>query len=133
MTSFQLLAAETENPLLKEKLTELLDDIQGGSSMSEAMNRQPLLFSKFFVSMVKSGEESGKLDEVFDYLASYLERNYEVNSKARGALIYPIFVLVAFLGVMILMLTIVIPKLSTILEETGQVLPIYTRIIIGTQ
>ena len=131
LTSIQLLSSETDNPALREKLTELLDDIQGGASISEAMNKQPAVFSKFFVSMVRSGEESGKLDEVFSYLAGYLERNYELASKAKSALIYPIFVVVAFIGVMILMLTVVIPKLSVILKETGQELPIYTRIIIG--
>jgi len=131
LTSLQLLAAETENPALREKLTELLDDIQGGASISEAMNRHPAVFSKFFVSMVRSGEESGKLDEVFSYLAAYLERNFELASKAKSALVYPIFVVVAFIGVMILMMTVVIPKLSIILKETGQELPIYTKIIIG--
>ncbi len=131
LSSLQLLASETENPALREKMMGLLTDIQGGASMSDAMSRQPSVFSKFFVSMVRSGEESGKLDEVFSYLASYLERSYEIASKARSALVYPIFVIVAFIGVMILMLTVVIPKLSVILTETGQTLPIYTRIIIG--
>ena len=131
LTSLKLLAGETENPALREKMGELLDDIQGGSSISEAMSKQPDVFSKFFVNMVRSGEESGKLDEVFSYLASYLERNYELASKARSALIYPIFVLVAFFGVLVLMLTVVIPKLSAILKETGQELPIYTKAIIA--
>ena len=133
ITSFRLLSAETDNLALREKLTELLDDIQGGASISDAMSRQPAVFSKFFVSMVRSGEESGKLDEVFSYLAAYLERNYELTSKAKSALIYPAFVVMAFIGVLILMLTVVIPKLSVILEETGQELPIYTKAIIGCQ
>ena len=131
LTSLNLLAGETENPALREKMSVLLDDIQGGSSISEAMSKQPDVFSKFFVNMVRSGEESGKLDEVFSYLASYLERNYELASKARSALIYPIFVLVAFFGVLVLMLTVIIPKLSVILKETGQELPIYTKAIIA--
>ncbi len=131
ITSFRLLSAETDNPALREKLTELLDDIQGGASISDAMARQSAVFSKFFVSMVRSGEESGKLDEVFSYLAAYLERNYELTSKAKSALIYPAFVVTAFIGVLILMLMVVIPKLSIILEETGQELPVYTKAIIG--
>lgn len=131
LTSLKLLASETENPALREKMAKLIEDIQGGAPISDAMSRQPEVFSKFFVSMVRSGEESGKLDEVFSYLASYLERNYDLVSKARGALVYPAFVLAAFIGVMILMLTYVIPKLSGILKETGQVLPIYTRAIMG--
>ena len=131
LTSLQLLASETENPALRKKLSELLDDIQGGASISEAMSRQPAVFSKFFASMVRSGEESGKLDEVFSYLASYLERNYELTSKARSALVYPAFIIVAFVAVIILMLMMVIPQLSSILKETGQELPVYTKFIIG--
>jgi type IV pilus assembly protein PilC len=130
LTSLKLLATETENPALKEKLAKVVEDVQGGASISDAMARQPDVFSKFYVSMVRSGEESGKLDEVFSYLASYLERNYELISKAKGALVYPAFVLTAFVGVVILMLTYVIPKLSDILKESGQSLPFYTTIIL---
>lgn len=131
LSSLQLLATETENPALKEKLVKLLEDIKGGVSISEAMSKQPEVFSKFFTSVVHSGEESGKLDEVFSYLAAYLERNHELTSKAKGALAYPIFVIMAFIGVMVLMMTVVIPKLSIILKETGQELPFYTKLIIG--
>jgi len=130
LTSLKLLATETENPALKEKLAKVVEDVQGGASISDAMARQPDVFSKFYVSMVRSGEESGKLDEVFSYLASYLERNYELISKAKGALVYPAFVLTAFVGVFVLMLTYVIPKLSDILKESGQSLPFYTTIIL---
>ena len=132
LTSLKLLATEAENPNLKKRLTQVVEDIQGGASISDAMARQPDVFSKFYVSMVHSGEESGKLDEVFSYLASYLERNYELVSKAKSALIYPAFVLVVFIGVLILMLTYVIPKLGEILKESGQSLPFYTTIILDT-
>ncbi|OHA15482.1 MAG: hypothetical protein A3A10_02280 [Candidatus Tagabacteria bacterium RIFCSPLOWO2_01_FULL_42_9] len=131
MSSLQLLASETENPALRQNLTELINDIGGGSSIAEAMSKHPRIFSKFFVSMVKSGEESGKLDEIFSYLAAYLERTYELTSKAKSALVYPAFVVVTFIGVIILMLTTVIPKLSAILKETGQELPFYTKIILS--
>ena len=131
MSSLQLLASETENPALRQNLTELINDIGGGSSIAEAMSKHPRIFSKFFVSMVKSGEESGKLDEIFSYLAAYLERTYELTSKAKSALVYPAFVVVTFISVIILMLTTVIPKLSAILKETGQELPFYTKIILS--
>ncbi len=132
LTALQLLAGEVENPVLRGKLTELTDDIRSGSSISEAMSKQPAVFSKFYVSMVHSGEEAGKLDEVFSYLAAHLERSYELTSKAKSALIYPAFVIVAFFAVMILMMVLVIPKLSSILLETGQQLPFYTMVIINT-
>lgn len=81
--------------------------------------------------MVRAGEESGKLDQTFTYLADYLDRSYEVTSKARNALIYPAFVIGVFVIVMVLMLTAVIPKLSTILAESGQPIPAYTAVVIA--
>ena len=129
--SLQIIFSETDSPLLKRELYALLEDIQGGASMSQSMARHPKVFSPFYINMVRSGEESGKLEEVFLFLADYLERNYELTQKVRNALIYPAFVLVSFVGVMSLMLTVIIPNLAEILEETGQQLPIYTRIVIG--
>ncbi|MEK7084909.1 MAG: type II secretion system F family protein [Patescibacteria group bacterium] len=129
--ALKVLLAETSNPAAKRHLSELLSDIQGGSSISAAMARHPALFSSFYVNMVKSGEESGKLEEIFSYLADYLERSYELESKAKSALIYPAFVFTAFVAVFVLMLVVVIPRLSAILLEAGAQVPIYTRAVIG--
>ena len=128
---FRLLGAETENKVLRSKLSVIADDLQAGSSISAALAKHPKVFSDFYVSMVKAGEESGKLNETFGYLADYLDRTYELVSKARGALIYPAFVVVTFITVMILMFTMVIPKISSILTESGQDIPFYTKIILG--
>lgn len=128
---FRLLGAETENRVLSSKLTTIADDLQSGSSISQALSKHSRIFSEFYVSMVKAGEESGKLDETFQYLADYLDRAYELSSKVKGALIYPAFVIVTFITVMILMFTMVIPKISGILVESGAVIPIYTKIILG--
>ena len=128
---FRLLAGETENKILRFKLAEISDDLQGGSSISTALAKHPTVFSDFYVSMVKAGEESGKLDETFLYMADYLDRTYEITSKTRNALIYPAFVIFTFIVVMILMLTIVIPKISGILKESGQGIPIYTQVILA--
>jgi type II secretory pathway component PulF len=81
--------------------------------------------------MVKSGEESGKLDQTFMYLADYLDRTYEVTSKVKTALIYPAFVIFTFVAVMVLMLTVVIPKIAGILKDSGQAVPIYTKIVMA--
>lgn len=128
---FRLLGAETENHMLASKLNVIADDLQAGSSISAALSKHPKVFSDFYVSMVKAGEESGKLDETFQYLADYLDRTYELSSKVKGALIYPAFVVVTFVTVMILMFTMVIPKISVILQDSGVELPIYTRVIMG--
>jgi len=86
---FRLLGGESTNPILEKRLGEVADDLQGGSSISNALSKHPEIFSSFYVNMVRSGEESGKLDETFLYLADYLDRTYEVTSKARNALFYP--------------------------------------------
>jgi type IV pilus assembly protein PilC len=128
---FRLLAEGSENPVLQKRLNEVAEDIQGGTSLSGAMGKHPAIFSDFYVSMVMAGEESGKLAETFSYLASYLERSYELISKTKNALVYPVFVITVFISVMTLMLVLVIPKLSSILIESGQPIPIYTQGVIG--
>jgi len=131
LVTFRLLASESDNQILREALMQITDDIKGGLPISGAMSKHPDIFSDFYVSMIKSGEESGKLSEAFNYLADYLERSYELVTKAKNALVYPAFIVVTFIVVMILMLVFVVPKLSAILVETGQELPIYTKIIVG--
>ncbi len=131
LKTFRLIASEAENPLVAKKFTEIADDIQNGVPISGALFKHPALFSDFYVNMVIGGEESGKLAETFNALADYLERSYELMSKARGALIYPAFVILTFIVVMILMLTLVIPKLSDIITQSGQEVPIYTKVVIG--
>lgn len=128
---FKLLAAEAENKALRVKLFEISEDIQGGSTISAALSKHPKVFSSFYVNMVKAGEESGKLDETFQFLADYLDRNYEVTSKVKNALIYPAFVIFTFIAVMSLMLTVVIPKISSIIIDSGQEVPVYTKVVIA--
>ncbi|MFA5996929.1 MAG: type II secretion system F family protein [Candidatus Paceibacterota bacterium] len=131
LKTFRMIAMETENPLVAKKFTQISDDIQNGISISGALFKHPTLFSDFYVNMVIGGEESGKLAETFSALADYLERSSELVSKVRGALIYPLFVIGTFCIVMLLMLTLVIPKLSEIITQGGQEVPIYTKVVIG--
>lgn len=128
---FRLLSEQTESAFLRQALAEISDDLQAGNSISKSLGKHPKVFSDFYVNMVRSGEESGKLDQTFLYLADYLDRNYELTSKAKNALIYPAFILMTFVGVMVMMLTFVIPKIGTILADSGQELPVYTQIILS--
>jgi len=128
---FKLLAAESENPQLQRVLNQISEDLQAGSSISRAFAAHPDVFSHFYVSMIRSGEESGSLERSFSYLADYLDRSYQVVTKVRNALVYPAFVVGIFIIVMGLMLTLVIPRISQILTDAGQELPIYTRIVLG--
>ncbi len=128
---FRLLASESEGPMLQRVLTEVADELQAGSPISKSLSKHPKVFSTFYVNMVRAGEESGKLDETFLFLADYLDRTYDIVSKARNALIYPAFVISTFVIVMILMMTMVIPRISTILIDSGQEIPFYTQIVVS--
>ena len=132
LRAFRLLAAEARTKKLADILTEVGNDIQSGATISSALARHPKVFSTFYSNMVRAGEETGKLDETFLFLADYLDRNYEIVSKARNALIYPAFILLTFAGVMTLMMTMVIPNLAQMLTQNGQAVPLYTSIIIST-
>jgi len=128
---FRLMSLEAEKPAIREILVQIADDIQGGSTISQAMSKYPKVFSDFYTNMIRAGEESGKLNETFNYLADYLDRTYEVTSKAKNAFVYPAFVVATFIGVMTLMFTVIIPKIAIMLKEAGQDIPIYTKIVLG--
>ncbi len=131
LKAFTMLAANTQNKLLGRKLTAVGDDLQAGVSISGALAKHPDVFSNFYVNMVKVGEETGKLNQTFLHLAEYLDRQYSLTSKTRNALIYPVFVVITFFVVMTLMFVIVIPKLSSIILDSGQDVPFYTKVVIG--
>lgn len=128
--TLKTLISETSRPVLHKAIAEILDDVSGGLALSQALAKHPAIFSSFYIYLVRSGEESGKLQEVFTYLADYTERSYYLTAKARNSMIYPAFVLFAFMGVLIIMLTVVIPRLVTIFQETGQQVPYYTQMVI---
>jgi type IV pilus assembly protein PilC len=131
LKAFTMLATNVENKLLGRYLTQICDDLQAGVSISGALAKYPDVFSNFYVNMVKAGEETGKLNQTFAYLADYLDRQYALTSKTKNALIYPIFVICTFFVVMILMFIVVIPKLSSIILESTTAVPVYTQIVIG--
>lgn len=131
LRAFKLLAAEARTPKLAAKLDDVANEIQSGSSISIALSKHPEMFSPFYVNMVRAGEESGKLDETFSYLASYLDRNFEITQKARNALIYPAFIILTFVVVMTLMMTVVIPNLAGMLTSVGGAVPLPTLIVVG--
>src|SRR3989338_3273845 len=131
LKAFTMLSTNTENKLLGKKLTQVGDDLQAGVSISGALSRHPDVFSDFYINMVKVGEETGKLNQTFLHLAEYLDRQYALTSKTRNALIYPAFVIATFFIVMSLMFVVVIPKLSAIILDSNQAVPIFTKIIIA--
>jgi len=131
LKTFTLLASNAENKLLGRRLTEVADDLQAGTSISDALAKHDDVFTDFYINMVRSGEESGKLTQTFTFLADYLERQFELTSKTKNALIYPAFIVFTFISVMVLMFVVVIPRLSEIIIESGQDIPFFTKIVIA--
>lgn len=129
--SLLILIDQTNNISLKNMISEIAFEVDGGAFLSDALAKRPKIFSEFFINIVRSGETSGKLDEVLSYLADEMEKSYDMASKIKGAMIYPIFIISALFGVGIVLMVYVIPNLTAILTETGAQLPLSTRIVIG--
>ena len=129
--SLRTLASDAAKPKLRVALTAMVDDINAGLALSQALAKHPQIFSLFYVNLVRAAEESGKLQEVFLYLADYLERSYYLTTKARNAMIYPAFVFSTFIVVMVLMLTVIMPRLTVIFEQSNVPIPLYTRAVIA--
>ncbi len=129
--TLKTMAEQTVNPLFKDALFDVMRNVDSGSTLSKALGLHTNIFSTFYVNMVKSGEVSGQLEEVFAYLAEGLEREYYLASKIKGAMIYPAFIIFAFIVVAFLMMIFVVPNLTSVLKETGAELPFLTTIIIS--
>ena len=128
--SFRTIARQSRKADLREKVLKIAEEVEGGKPLSKAFSLYPKLFSSFYINMVKAGEASGKLSDVFLYLADYLEKQHDFNNKIKGAMIYPAFVLVVFVGVVALIMGYVIPSLTEVLEASGAELPLVTKIVI---
>jgi len=131
LSSLQSLSNQTENEYFKEIIFEVAGEVEGGTVFSKALSRHPKVFSDFFVNMVMAGEASGGLEASLNYLADYLEKQYYLNAKVRGALTYPAFILGAFILIAVLMMILVVPKLTSFIKDSGQDLPFLTRVIMG--
>lgn len=131
ISSLHTLADQTSNHRFREAILDVATNVDGGTPFSEALGKYSDIFSNFYVQMVKAGEASGKLDEVLGFLAIHTEREYHTNSKIKGAMMYPAFVISAFLIVAVLMLFFVVPQLLGILTQSDAELPIMTRVVIA--
>lgn len=129
--ALHILTKQTRNPKLKRIISEVADEVEGGSRLSQAFGKHPKLFSKFYISIIRSGETSGQLSEVINYLADQLEKDYDLKSKIRSAMMYPAFILSGLFGVGILMMVYVVPRMTDILKEANTELPLSTRLLIA--
>ncbi|HLC44426.1 MAG: hypothetical protein A2722_02975 [Candidatus Doudnabacteria bacterium RIFCSPHIGHO2_01_FULL_50_11] len=129
--ALQILTAQTKRGRFNEILTHVTNDVRSGKALSEAFARYPNEFGPLYISMIQVGESSGGLDKNLEYLVGYLRRDYELMKKTKGALTYPIVVMVALVIVVILMFTFILPKLTATFTELKVDLPFTTRVLIA--
>ncbi|HLB95551.1 MAG TPA: type II secretion system F family protein [Patescibacteria group bacterium] len=129
--AFSTLQDQTENKYFSRLIREIGEEVRGGRPLSKTLEKYPNIFPKLYISIVSAGEKSGKLDEVLERLADELEKEYELISKIKAAVTYPILIIVALVGIVILMLLFVIPEIKKIFTDMGVELPLITRIVLG--
>lgn len=132
VTAIDTLIKQTGSPTFKKIISRVKDSIEEGKSFAAALSDYPNIFSQIYINMIRAGEASGTLEIVLERLADISESQTALNSKIKASLAYPIFM--AFIGtvVLFLLLTFVVPNMTTIFSDMGQTLPLPTRILIGT-
>lgn len=131
VVALRALAKQQKSEYFEEVINDMSNDVEAGTIFSKALAKYPKIFSSFFVNLIKSGEVSGNLENSLNYLADHLEKQYYLQSRLRGALMYPGFIFLGFIVVAVLMLVMVIPNLVEILEQSDQKLPVTTLGIIA--
>ncbi|MBX4205137.1 MAG: type II secretion system F family protein [Candidatus Doudnabacteria bacterium] len=130
--ALQILEYQVTSPSLRKVITELVQKVEAGDSLSAALSQYPKVFSPLYVNLVRSSELSGTLDDAFNYLANQLEKDYDMRSKIIGSLTYPAFIVGALIIVGFLMFIYVLPPLIGVLEESSVALPFTTKILIAS-
>lgn len=116
---------------MQKVITQILAEVDGGASLSLAFSKHPKVFSPSYIALLKSGEAGGVMDQVLSRLADNLEKDQEFKGKVKGALIYPIIIVIGMFVVGFIMMVFVIPKLITLYQEFDAKLPLPTRILIA--
>lgn len=129
--ALKILSAQAKNKKFKKTIEQISEEIIKGGILSDSLLKHPGIFSELFCSMIKVGEESGTLEQVLSVLTGQMEKEHELKSKIIGAMAYPAVIIVAMLGIGVLMLVLVIPKLAQTFVELNIELPLTTRIVIG--
>jgi len=126
-----ILAKQAKSENLRTVFVEIYKDLEEGYSLSAAFSKHPQVFDRVYVSVVNSGESTGKLDVVLNELAEELENDDQFISKVKGALYYPSFIFLVLILAGIFMLTFVIPKLRVMFDQSNQKLPLITQMLLG--
>ncbi|NQT55930.1 MAG: type II secretion system F family protein, partial [Desulfobacteraceae bacterium] len=131
LSGLNTLAEQTENKRMKETINTVRNDVEGGSSLSDALRKHPRVFSALYVGMIQAGETAGTLDEILDRLATITEHEKDTRARIKEATRYPKMVITAISAAFIVLVTFVIPKFATMFNKLGGTLPLPTRVMIN--
>ena len=131
LRSLELLGQQTQHLPMKKIVENMTVAVRGGDSLSDAMSQHPQAFSMLSINMVRSGEISGNVTVVFDRLAQFLERDLEIRSQIRSSLMYPAVIMVVGFLTLVVLMTFVLPRLTSMFEDFDAALPIPTQIVIA--
>lgn len=131
VSSLQAIADQAENRYLQLIIKEIADDLEDGMAFSEALARFPDVFSPLVINMVRSGEVSGNLQKSVSFIADNIERNYLLTSRVKGALYYPGFVVAVAVIIGFIVISFILPKLTSMIKDLGVNIPWYTRMVMG--
>ncbi|MDD5528026.1 MAG: type II secretion system F family protein [Patescibacteria group bacterium] len=130
LTSFRTLAEQSESKTFARILKQVALKLEQGSTLADSLKMYPRTFNELFINMIDAGEMSGKLEEALGQLYVQIKKQYELTSRIKGALIYPVIVVAAMIGIGIFMMIFVIPKITSVFTESNVPLPLFTRILI---
>lgn len=130
LRTLNILAEQTENPLLAKTIGQLRDDVERGSSLSASMSKHPKVFNTLFVAMVKAGETGGQLDTVLMRVADNFEADYKLRQKVKSAMTYPVVVAGIAVLLVTVMLLFIVPTFANMFDDLGGTLPLPTQILL---
>ncbi len=129
--ALEILSLQTKNKSFAKIIKAIKESVNQGQPLADSLTKYPKIFSELFVNMVRVGETSGSLEETLKMLAYQMEKEYELKSKVRSAMIYPIIIVIAMFGIGLLMMVVVVPKLTLIFREMNTDLPFTTKMLIS--
>jgi len=130
LTQAMSILGQQSKPAMSRMVSEIQREIEGGSTFAKALEKYPRSFSRVYIQLVRAGETGGVMDEVLDRLAENMEKDKEFKAKTKGALIYPVIVLLAMVIVGFIMMVVVVPKLTEMYKDFGADLPFATQLLI---
>lgn len=131
MRSLEILKEQIQNQKMSEVITTVINDVQEGKGFGESLSKHPTVFSQIYVSIIKAGETSGLLDKTLSRLADNLEKAAKLKSTVKGALMYPVIVIILMVVIMGVMMVFVIPQLTVLYDNLNIDLPLPTQIAVG--